>query len=68
MEVGALKIGAEDLDTEDVRAYTLGAGRSQLQFINLAQLIVTGRTVCTNHQGCLCGNQVYMGILLYMGV
>lgn len=58
VEVGALKIGAEDLDTEDVRAYTLGSGRSQLQFINLAQLIVTGRTVCTNHQGCLCGNQL----------
>ncbi|XP_063690575.1 uncharacterized protein LOC134823157 [Bolinopsis microptera] len=58
VEVGSLKIGEQDLDTEDVRDYALGSGRSQLQFINLAQLIVTGRTVCTNHQGCLCGNQL----------
>lgn len=58
VEVGSLKIGEQDLDTEDVRDYALGSGRSQLQFTNLAQLIVTGRTVCTNHQGCLCGNQL----------
>jgi len=59
LEVGAFYVGDESLSSEELQHYTeVGSGRSQLQFINLAEIAVTGRTVCTNPEGCLCGNEL----------
>jgi len=58
IEVGAVHIGDAELSTQGIKEYAAGIGHSQLQFINLSTLSVTGRTVCTNPEGCLCGNKL----------